>query len=75
MEEEKKVKSRAAVKKCREKKKREEEENMDRREHLRQENEEIRHRTAVHQQVDTSRTSKYYMRFEAESMAMAEKLH
>merc|ERR1711899_647671 len=50
MEEEKKVKSRAAVTKCRVKKKREEEENRARREHLREENEEIRQRTAVHQQ-------------------------
>ena len=51
MEEEKKVKSRAAVTKCRVKKKREEEEMMARREHLRKENEDIQARTAVHQQV------------------------
>ena len=57
MEEEKKVKSRAAVKKCREKKKREEEENMTRRERLRMENEDIVRRTAVYQQVNTSCTS------------------
>ena len=44
------------VTKCREKKRREEEENMARRERLREENEEIRQRTAVHQQVDTSST-------------------
>merc|ERR1712227_652252 len=50
MEEEKKVKSRAAVTKCRDKKKREEEEMMARREHLRKENEDIQARTAVHQQ-------------------------
>ena len=53
MEEEKRVKSRAAVTKHRDKKRREEEENRARREHLREENEEIRQRTAVHQQVAT----------------------
>ena len=57
MEEEKKVKARAAVTKFRDKKKREEEENMARRERLKKENEDILRRTAVHQQVNTSSTS------------------
>merc|ERR1712156_1137879 len=50
MEEEKKVKSRAAVTKCRVKKKREEEEKLAKMERLRKENEDISQRTAVHQQ-------------------------
>ena len=57
MEEEKKVKARAAVTKFRDKKKREEEENMARRERLKKENEDILRRTAVHEQVNTSSTS------------------
>merc|ERR1711872_792751 len=50
MEEEKKVKARAAVTKCRVKKRREEEENMAKRERLQKENEDILRRTAVHQE-------------------------
>ena len=57
MEEEKKVKARAAVTKFRDKKKREEEENMAKRERLKKENEDILRRTAVHEQVNTSSTS------------------
>ena len=57
MEEEKKVKSRAAVTKCRVKKKREEEEKMAKMERLRKENEDILQRTAVHHQVSSMITT------------------
>ena len=57
MEEEKKVKARAAVTKCRDKKKREEEEKMAKRERLKKENEDILRRTAVHQQANISSAS------------------
>ena len=57
MEEEKKVKSRAAVTKCRVKKKREEEEKLAKMERLRKENEDISQRTAVHQQVPSMITT------------------
>ena len=57
MEEEKKVKSRAAVTKCRVKKKREEEEKLARMERLRKENEDISQRTSVHKQVPSMITT------------------